>query len=1650
MSGCSQISPSIPAAGASASYRRFCRRRDTRRRRGYLHLPGAAALPTACGLIAASFPAPALAQSSIYPYGGSQYFQNFDSLPNSGTNAITSPSNVVDLTDPLFGLSSTMYGWYIARQPGGSGNNTIFRVADGSINAGAAYSFGSTGSSDRALGSIASATIIPAFGAMFVNNTGQTLTQFTLNYTGEQWRIGNGAPNTLSFEYNIGGTSILSSGFTAAASLNFTAPNAASAALQNVALDGNAQSNRAIIHATVYNIAWQPGQTFVIRWLDANDTGNDDGLGIDDLTFAAAPFTGHNLVWTPSVSNLWNTNVDANWSENNVPGFTFSSGDNVTFTDVGVGQVVIDPAGVSPAIVTVNNNAGTYNFTGGPILGGAVLIKNGTGTLVLNNANSYAGGTFLNGGVIVTGADANLGAPLGGLTFDGGTLQLTAAINSARPVVFNGGGGVIDTGGFNSTFSGQFSGNAGTFTKSGAGNLTLTGAFNFGGTTRVTAGSLVFGQTTGSINFLAPQAGTGFTGNLVVANSIRLAINGGVIDGAGAGSLQLQTSDATIAALVAGNVTTINNPIQLNTLNNPGTFTAHIGANAGATLIVNSAIVGAANLDIASASNGGGAGLVVLAGANNYAGNTTINNGLAGVVRLGMPNALPAKTGVTFGTTVSAGPGTLDINGFDQTIGFLATGTNVGTNAVNARVTNNGPVASTLTVSGTTSSTFGGVLADGVGGPLALTKAGAGTLTLTGNSANTYTGPTLVQSSGSLILAKPAGTFSIGGNLTISTAGSVTLNTSGQIAPSSVVSLSTGGTLNLNNQSDTVFSFDNFSGILKTGSETFIVTSPNSTRFDGGTNTIDPGGTLNAAHLIVTDGVNTVRNNASITNLSAGLDFTGILNPTILLESDAAVPGTILLGGPVTTIGSGTAQLLSTGVAALPGRLDLAGGSRTFSIDQGLNLKLTAQVQNGSIVKLGGGALILAMPSTTHGGVDIQQGAVEFDSAAALGDGAITFSGGQLNLHIDAPGPGGTVTIANALGSAPANSIAIDAQPISQAMVGTMQFPSLTLGTALSATGAVGETLAVSGTSLLQASLAVHNDIGITLAGAVSGGVARSLSKDGAGTLTLTGGSANSFGSTTVYAGTVALAKTPGVFAIPGDLAIYGPAVVRSLASDQIAHGANVTLVPSIGLPTLDLSGQSATISSLNGSGTIALGAGGSLTILRFGTSPASSFSGTVTGSAMSLDVGGATNTLTLTGSLSGTGTLTKGPLAGTLLLARGGTVALAGLTVAGGTVNTSTTTTLNIAGSLTISAGANVSFLPSGTNAAGRLTHQANALSLGGSGATRGNLDVGDHELLLGAGANPATIKSYLQSAFDPSGNADWARRGLTSSIARANPTSYSVGYAYGGDTSAQDAAVTTHGGTALSGNQTVIRAVLAGDADMNGKVDFFDLSQILGYKYNTGQPASYTDGDLDYSGTVDFFDISTVLSANYNSGQMFGRANSTPTLSGAAHPGGMTISAVTTIGVAGDGNPDFEYDPSTGHLRFRTDGGAFTTTGGSASFVSSLTIASAGGSLLPGGASATFAGGTGATLTSTLLSSALTNSPGFTDGFDIGIVLAPGLGAATLTADLTVKYQSLNGGSLRTADVIFIPEPAGLAMILSAASQLVRRKRKSAITRS
>jgi hypothetical protein len=71
-----------------------------------------------------------------------------------------------------------------------------------------------------------------------------------------------------------------------------------------------------------------------------------------------------------------------------------------------------------------------------------------------------------------------------------------------------------------------------------------------------------------------------------------------------------------------------------------------------------------------------------------------------------------------------------------------------------------------------------------------------------------------------------------------------------------------------------------------------------------------------------------------------------------------------------------------------------------------------------------------------------------------------------------------------------------------------------------------------------------------------------------------------------------------------------------------------------------------------------------------------------------------------------------------------------------------------------------------------------------------------------------------------------------------------------------------------------------LYGDINHDGRVDFFDLSQILATKYNTGQAATYEEGDINGDGVVDFFDITELFSANWQTSQQPRTSTATVTL--------------------------------------------------------------------------------------------------------------------------------------------------------------------------
>ncbi|TIT85363.1 MAG: autotransporter outer membrane beta-barrel domain-containing protein, partial [Mesorhizobium sp.] len=100
--------------------------------------------------------------------------------------------------------------------------------------------------------------------------------------------------------------------------------------------------------------------------------------------------------------------------------------------------------------VTLLAGGGTFrtdaDLTLTNVIGGAgALTKTGAATLTLTGTNPYAGGTFIDGGVLSVSADANLGNAAGQLTLNGGTLQNTAAFASTRNATLNVAGGTFET-----------------------------------------------------------------------------------------------------------------------------------------------------------------------------------------------------------------------------------------------------------------------------------------------------------------------------------------------------------------------------------------------------------------------------------------------------------------------------------------------------------------------------------------------------------------------------------------------------------------------------------------------------------------------------------------------------------------------------------------------------------------------------------------------------------------------------------------------------------------------------------------------------------------------------------------------------------------------------------------------------------------------------------------------------------------------------------------------------------------------------------------------------------------------------------------------------------------------------------------------------
>jgi predicted extracellular nuclease len=215
---------------------------------------------------------------------GVPHAEDFNTLANSGTANTALPT-----------------GWYLAESGTSARNNDAYGASTGSDNAGDTYSFGAAGSTERAFGTLLSGTLTPTIGAKFTNDTGQTIGQLAIAYTGEQWRLGATArgADRLDLQVSTDATSLITGTWTNVDVLDFSSPiTAGTAGL----LDGNAAANRTAVAATV-PLTVAPGGSFWIRWTDFNVSSSDDGLAVDDFSLRPIAEDGAPEVQTTSPAN---------------------------------------------------------------------------------------------------------------------------------------------------------------------------------------------------------------------------------------------------------------------------------------------------------------------------------------------------------------------------------------------------------------------------------------------------------------------------------------------------------------------------------------------------------------------------------------------------------------------------------------------------------------------------------------------------------------------------------------------------------------------------------------------------------------------------------------------------------------------------------------------------------------------------------------------------------------------------------------------------------------------------------------------------------------------------------------------------------------------------------------------------------------------------------------------------------------------------------------------------------------------------------------------------------------------------------------------------------------------------------------------------
>ena len=190
---------------------------------------------------------------------------------------------------------------------------------------------------------------------------------------------------------------------------------------------------------------------------------------------------GNNAVtWTGNASANWDITNSINWQTNGTTTTYWQysvPGDAVLFNDTSSVTNVNLSVGVSPLVITVNNTNNNYSFGGSPITNATALVKTGPGTLTVSNANSFTGGTYINGGTLKLGNNGALNNSSGTVSVYGnGALDFNYQNPTALACTISGAG-------FNGlgTLVANYTNAAAIY---GPGSITLAGSATIGGTNR--------------------------------------------------------------------------------------------------------------------------------------------------------------------------------------------------------------------------------------------------------------------------------------------------------------------------------------------------------------------------------------------------------------------------------------------------------------------------------------------------------------------------------------------------------------------------------------------------------------------------------------------------------------------------------------------------------------------------------------------------------------------------------------------------------------------------------------------------------------------------------------------------------------------------------------------------------------------------------------------------------------------------------------------------------------------------------------------------------------------------------------------------------------------------------------------------------------